>query len=163
MSGRIVAFAAATVLLALVACSSSEQQEQTARMTVREYAQWCGDIDPIRISDAKSYGDLTAAAQARYLAYRDLLFSGRVPFTLLRYHRSQQEAAETTYRFSFRQDQNELVDSLQLTLALLGADNPGDVPELLETEISELDDVLERMSPEDRATLEGEGCLGASR
>ena len=163
MSHRIVV-AAAAVLLALVACnSSSEQQEQTARMTVREYAQWCGDIDPIKISDTERYSDLTATSQARYLAYRDLLFSGRVPFTLLRYHRHFQEGAETLYGFSFSQNQNELVDMVQLTLAMLGADNAGDALELLETGSSELDDVLERMSPEDRAILEGEGCPGVSR
>ena len=168
MSRHIVALAlATTVLLALVACNSrsesTEQQEQTARMTVREYAQWCGDTDPIKISDSERYSDLTAASQARYLTYRDLLFSGRVPFTLVRYHLFHQEVAESLYRFSFRQNQNELVDSLQLTLTVFGADNPGDLLERMETGSSELDDVLERMSPEDRAILEGEGCPGVRR
>ena len=156
MSGRIVAFAAATVLLALVACSSSEQQEQTARMTVREYAQWCDDINPIT---GDKYSDLTAAAEARYLAYRDLTFSGRMPITLWRLHRIQQETAENVYRFSTRQDQDELVDTLQLILTVLETDNPGDVLTLLEAQSLEMDDTLRGLSPEVRAVLEKEGCI----
>ena len=153
---RIVAVAAAAaVLIALVACNgSTEQQEQTTRMTVREYAQWCADIDPVKIGDAKRYGDLTTAAQTRYLAYRDLLFSGRLPIALRHYHLYFQEGAETLYDLSFRQNQSEPVDSRRFNRALL---------DLRETESIKLDDALGSVSPENLAILEEEDCDVARR
>ena len=115
-------------------------------MTLREYARWCGKNKPAELSSKMTYGELTADREALYLAYFGLTGNGRVPFRLLSYHLAQQAANEATYRFSVRQNQDELVDVLRVFNELLRRD--GDSP----------GDELKKLTLETRAILEEEGC-----
>ena len=148
---RSVALATATIVAAVaIACGGSDtaqqQQEQSDRMTLREYARWCSKNPPAELSSRMTYGELTADSEALYLAYFDLTGNGRVPFRLLGYHLAKQAVEEATYRFSIRQNQDELVDIWLVLNELLRRD--GDSP----------GDALEKLAPQTRTILEEEGC-----